>query len=155
MNNCIKDLIDYNLVERCCRCKSICLKSNFWKNKKMSDGLQSQSIFCVNDFIKNYYVANQDRLLNKQNLYDKENRDKINTRMNENVKNRIKADVNFRLIRNTRRRIHQALQVKTRSSSTKDILGIDIDTFRKWLEIQFTPEMNGKNTEIDHVKAMC
>ena len=39
-----------------------------------------------------------------------------------------------------------------KSSSTKDILGIDIDTYRKWIEWQFTPEMNWSNTEVDHVK---
>ena len=120
----------------------------------MSDGLQSQCKFCVNEYNKNYYVANQDRLLNKQKLYNKENRDKINTRMNEYVKNRIKTDVNFRLICNTRRRIHQALQGKTKSSSTNDILGIDIDTYKKWYEFQFTTEMNWNNIEIDHVKAI-
>ena len=121
----------------------------------MSDGLQTQCNFCRNDYIKNYYVANQDRLLNKQKLYNKENRDKINTRMIEYVKNRRRTDVNFRLTRNTRQRIHQALQGKTKSSSTKDILGIDIDTYKKWLEFQFTPGMNWNNIEIDHVKAIC
>ena len=39
-----------------------------------------------------------------------------------------------------------------KSSSTKVILEIDIDTYRKWLEWQFTREMNWSNTEIDHVK---
>ena len=36
MSNCIKDLYDYDLVKKCCRCKSICLKSNFHKSKKIS-----------------------------------------------------------------------------------------------------------------------
>ena len=121
----------------------------------MSDGLQSQYIFFVNDYNKNFYIANQDRLLNEQKLYEKENRDKISTRKNEYVKNRIKTDVDFRLTRNTRRRVHQALQGKTKSPSTKDILGIDIDTFRKCLEFQFTPEMNWNNIEINHVKSIC
>ena len=75
--------------------------------------------------------------------------------MNEDAKNRIKTDVNFRSIRNTRRRIHQSLHGKTKFSSTKDILGIDFDTFKKWLEFQFTPETNWNNIEIDHVKAIC
>ena len=74
--------------------------------------------------------------------------------MGENVKNRIKTDVNFRLIRNTRRRIHHALNGKSKSSSTRDILGIDIDLYRKWIEYQMTPEMNWNNIEIDHVKAI-
>ena len=39
-----------------------------------------------------------------------------------------------------------------KSSSTKDFLGTDIDTYRKWIEWQFTPEMNWSNTEVDHIK---
>ena len=42
-----------------------------------------------------------------------------------------------------------------KQSSTKEILGIDIDLYRKWNEWQFTPEMNWSNIEIDHVKANC
>ena len=43
----------------------------------------------------------------------------------------------------------------TKQSSTKDILGIDIETYRKWIEYQMTPKMNWNNIEIDHVKAIC
>ena len=122
--------------------------------KNMSDGLQSQCKFCVIVYNKNYYVDNKDRLLNKQKLYDKKSRDKVNTRMDEYIKNKIKTDVNFRLIRNTRRRIHHAVNGKSKSSSTRDILGIDTDLYRKWIEYQMTPEMNWSNIEIDHVKAI-
>ena len=41
---------------------------------------------------------------------------------------------------------------KLKSSSTKEIFGRDVETYRKWIEWQFTPEMNLKNIEIDHVK---
>ena len=75
--------------------------------------------------------------------------------MNEYIKKRIKTDVNFRLIRNTRRRNHHALNGKSKSSSTKENLGIDVDSYRKWIEFQFTPEMTWDNIEIDHVKAIC
>ena len=43
----------------------------------------------------------------------------------------------------------------TKQSSAKKILGIDLDTYRKWLEFQFSPEMNWENIEIDHVKPIC
>ena len=155
MINCIKDLYDYDLIKKYRVCKNVLLESNFYKNKNMSDGLQSQCKFCVHSYKKNYYVANQDRLLNKQKLYIKENRNKINTRMNEYVKNRIKPDVNFRIIRNKRRRIYQALNGKLKSSPTKEILGIDNDLYRKWTEWQFTPEMNWGYIEIDHIKPIC
>ena len=75
--------------------------------------------------------------------------------INEYTKNRYKTDVMFRLVKNTRRRIHHALKGRSKSISTKEILGIDIDLFKKWIEFQMTPEMNWNNIEIDPVKAIC
>ena len=147
MSNCIKDLYDYDSVKKCCRCKSICLKSNFQKKK---NNLFPQCKFC-----KKNYVYNQDRLLNKQKLYEKQNRDKINTRLKEYVKNRKETDVDFRLFRNTKQRIHHALNGKLKSSSTKDKLGIDINTYKRWIEFQMTPEMKWSKIEIGHVKPIC
>ena len=43
----------------------------------------------------------------------------------------------------------------TKQSSTNEILGIDIDTYRKRIEWQMTPAMNWTNIEIDHVKPNC
>ena len=158
MSICIKALYDYDLVKKCSKCGIVQLKSNFHKNKKSKDGLHPQCIFCRKvyynenrDRVKQYYLDNHDRIKE----YYLENRKQINTRMNECFKNRIKTDVNLRLIRNTRRRVHHALNGKTKSSHTKEILGIDIDLYRKWLEFQFTPEMNWSNIEVDHVKPIC
>ena len=75
--------------------------------------------------------------------------------MNEYIKNRIKTGVDFRLIQNTRRTLHHALNGKSKSSSRKDILAIGIDTYRKWFEYQMTPNMTWDNIEIDRVKAIC
>ena len=90
------------------------------------------------DKVKRYYLDNRDRIKE----YQLKNRDQINTQMNEYIKNRIKTDVDFRLIRNIKRRIHHALNGKSKSSSTKEILGLDVDSYRKWIVFQFTPEMN-------------
>ena len=43
----------------------------------------------------------------------------------------------------------------TKQSSTKEVLGIDVDLYKKWIEFQMTLEMNWSNIEIDHVKAIC
>ena len=56
------------------------------------------------------------------------------------------------MIHITRCRTRQALKGNLKSSSTKDILGIDIDTYRKWIDFQMTPEMKWSNIEIDHLK---
>ena len=65
------------------------------------------------------------------------------------------SDNNCRLTRRTRSRIPEALQGKTKSSSTKDVLGIDIDTYRKWIEFQIPPDMIWDNIGKDHVEAIC
>ena len=44
---------------------------------------------------------------------------------------------------------------KSKSSFTLDKLGIDIETYKKWIEFQVTPNMTWDNIEIDHVKAIC
>ena len=104
MSICIKDLYDCNLVDKCCRCKSICLKSNFYKNVNRKDAANAMCKICKNKYIKEY------------------------------MKKRTKTDVSFRLIRNTRRRIHHTLNGKSKTTCTLDILGIDIETYRRWIE---------------------
>ena len=84
-------------------------------------------------------------------MYDKQNRAKINS----NERMRRQSDINYRLIKNTRCRIYHALNSKTKSSSTVDVLGTDIETYKKWIEWQMTPEMNWTNIELDHVKPIC
>ena len=69
------------------------------------------------------------------------------------MKQRRRTDVfKFRLIKNTRCRIYPALNGRSKSPSTKEILGVNNGTYRKRIEYQFTPEMKSLNTETDHVK---
>ena len=162
MSNCIKDLYDYDLVKKCSKCRIISLKSNFHKDNTRNDGLYNQCKVCR----KHYYMKNSIKLIQKQKDYYLDYRDRIKEYQLKNhdkiiaqkriySNNKYKSDINFRIISNTRRRIHHALNGKSKSSLTRDILGIDIDLYRKWLEFQFTPEMNWENIEIDHVKPIC
>ena len=59
------------------------------------------------------------------------------------------------MITKSRSRIRKALQGKTKSSSSINILGIDLDTYRKWVEFQKIPDITWDKIEIDHVKAIC
>ena len=77
--------------------------------------------------IRQYILDNRDR---KKEYYLK-NRDKISVRQSELKKSRLKTDVNFHLNINTRRRIHYALNGKTKSSFTIETLGHDKETYRK------------------------
>ena len=155
MSSCIEELYDYDLIKKCSKCGIISLKSNFHKDNKRNDGLFNRCKVCRKDYylqnrnrIKDYYLQNRDRIKE----YQFKNHDKINTQQRKYKNNRYKTDINYRLICITRSRIRQALNRKTKSYSTIDILGIDIETYRKWIQWQMTPDMTWDNIEIDHVR---
>ena len=127
-------------LKKCSKCKTISLKSNFNKDRTRRDGYRSECRFCVTEYNKNYYNKNRDLELERCKRYKN---------------NKYKTDINFRLIKRTRNRLYQALNGKSKSSPTKDILGIDIDLYRKWIEWQMTSDMTWENIEIDHVKPVC
>ena len=162
MSNCIKDLYDYDLIKKSCRCGIISLKCNFHKNNNSKDELNSICQGCMKD----YNLNNSIKLVQKQkdyNLkihdrikhYKNENREKINDYNKKYIKQRRRTDVNFRLILITRSRNQHALNGKSKSSSIRDILGMDINLYKKWTEFQMNPEMNWEKIEIDHVKPIC
>ena len=45
--------------------------------------------------------------------------------------------------------------MEKKSSSTKEILGIEIGSYRKWIEFQMTPDLTWDNIKKDHVKPNC
>ena len=54
----------------------------------------------------------------------------------------------FRLLRYAGKRIQTSLKGKSKQPSSKECLRIDIDTNRKWIISQFTPEMKKRNFEM-------
>ena len=128
----------------CMQCCSIKQKEWTDKNHEKLKNLQIQ-----------YYEDNGEKIRNQKKKYYDEIRDVINKNHINYERNRRKTDVNFRLICNTRRRKHHVLSGESKSSSTIEFLGFDIETYRRWIEWQMTPEMSWSNIEIDHVKAIC
>ena len=121
-------------VKKCSKCGILTLKSNLHKKLRSKDELDPRCIPCMNK----EYLDNQDKIITQQIEYKN---------------NKYKTDDNFRLICRTRSRIRKALQGKSESSSLKDILGIDINTYKRCIVWQMTPDMTWDNIEIDHVKA--
>ena len=105
--------------------------------------------------MNDYRLQNRDRINNRNKDYRLENHNRIMAQKKIYTNNRYKTDVNYRLICKTRSRIYKSLKGMTKQLSSINILGIDIDLYRKWLEFQFTPDMNWGNIEIDHVKPLC
>ena len=108
----------------------------------MKDGYHPRCRICWKQFYldnqdrkKLYYLNNRDRIReycsqNRDRIkeYQIKNRDRIIARkkIQSNIKN--KSDINLCLICKTRSRIHQALRGKLNPSSTRELLGIDVDT---------------------------
>ena len=99
----------------------------------MSDGFNPQCIFCT----KKSYVDNQDRLLNKQKLYDKQNREKVNTRWKEYIRKRRDSDLDFKLACNLRNWLYKAYKAQNvlKTSRTFDLLGCSHSFFQNGLFI--------------------
>ena len=95
----------------CSKCKMDCLETMFDKDGTIEDGLRTSCNFCTNQ-------------------YQYKKREKINLR----ERKRLTLDVNYRLIKNTRRKIRRVLNGKSKSFSTRGILGIGINLYKKWIE---------------------
>ena len=142
------------IVRKCYKCEIEKLIEQFYFGKD-SQKYRNECIQCRNIKQKEYESENSAKIKEYKKQYFQHNKNKINESRKIYFINKRKTDVNFRLICNTRRRIHHALNDKSNSSSTLEILGIDIETYKKWIEFRRTPDMTWDNIEIDHVKAIC
>ena len=84
MSSYFKDLYDYDLVKKCCRCGSFSLKSNFRKKFKSKDGLDPRCRLCRIQYydqsltkVKEYHSDKRDQILMNQKFFYSENYDKI------------------------------------------------------------------------------
>ena len=96
---------------------------------------------------KKNYVDNQDRLLRKQKLYDKQRRDKINTRLKEYIRRRRDSDLDFKLACNLRNRLYTAFKTQNvrKTNETYDLLECSHSFFQRWVIHQLCGIMNIKN----------
>ena len=105
---------------------------------------------------KKYCLDNQDRLVSNQRFYDKQNRDKINTRMNEYLRIRKESNLNFILACNLRSKTYQAFKSQNvrKTSKTFVLLGCSHSFFKNWIVNRLygimTLENYGSMWQIDH-----
>ena len=137
-------------LKRCSKCKNEKELSEFNVRTDIQK-YRKQCRCCLKLIKKEYQTNNKDKI----SLYNKDYFQQNKNKIYETRKNRRKTDVNFRLICITRRRIHHALNGKSKSVSTKEILGIDIETYKKWIKWQMTPDLTWNNIQVDHVKPIC
>ena len=96
MGRCIKDLYDYELVRKCSKCEILCLKTNFHKDNKRKDGVQSICIICN----KQYHNNRKER----RNALERQKRE---------------IEFNFKLICNKRTRTNKAFKSQNIEKTNK------------------------------------
>ena len=109
----------------CGCCKEERNIQEFSKNKSAKDGFESECKACKNKYNNAYSKARK--------LYDPE----------------------FKLLTNLRSRLSNVLRGISKSQTTKQLIGVDFETFTKWIEFQFEEGMTlnnyGSVWEHDHV----
>jgi hypothetical protein len=99
------------------------------------------------DQLKHYRETHKEEVKQKQEEYK--------PRRNELRRERLINDHEYKILENYRTRIWQALNGKSKSAKTIDLLGCSVEFFKNWLEYQFYDNMSwdnhGKWWHIDHV----
>ena len=127
---------------------------------------------------KEYYLKNRESRLEYQKEYNLKNKEKRREYYLENKerhgeymkkwrleniertrnweRNRYQTNANFKLRKNCRNRIRQALKGINKSASTMKLIGCTIEELRKHIESKFQPWMTWENHglwDIDHIEA--
>lgn len=117
---------------------------------------------CSNEYAKEYRQKNKANIKIKASNYHEKNKDKKKeydknrlAYVRERDRERYATDVNFRLKKVLRTRLHKTIKGIKTSRSLLSFLGVQLSFFKSFLEYQFTPEMSWNNYgtiwEIDHV----
>lgn len=107
-----------------------------------------------------YYKNNieEERLKSKKYYY--QNREKLRKQNDEWKKKKLKEDSIYRIKKNIRHRIIKYLKGKELSKRTFEIIGLNYEEFKLYIEKQFTDGMNWENYgsfgwHIDHIIPLC
>ena len=94
---------------------------------------------------------NKDRVRESAKQWSIDNRKLIN----ENYRNKYQNDIQYRISKILRSRIHGLVGVGYKSQSTMKLIGCTVEEFKYYIEQQLSPEMNwdnhGEIWEIDHI----
>ena len=117
------------------------------KSKRMSCG-------------KKWRKNNEDKVKEYNKKYREENKNKLKIYRNSYVKKRTNDDVQFKLSRNLRNRLNNALKNNQKVGSAVNDLGCTIEELKQYLESKFQPGMtwdnwNKNGWHIDHIKPLA
>jgi hypothetical protein len=136
----------------CTKCKQEKLVTDYYKHKNGKEGLNPVCKVCWKGENKVFEKNNprNDYRKSRYLIIKPEHNKKVAKRSNERYKN----DIEFKLLKLTRTRLHHFLKGRHKAEGTRAILGIDLTEYKEYLEKQFTEGMSWENFgkwEIDHI----
>ena len=143
MKKCAKCNIEFSL-EKFPKDRSYCFPCNRIK--------MNEHAFKRKDKRRQYNLDNKDAVSEYNKKYYNKNIDMFQY----NYKKYLDTNPQFKIIHNTRVRINKALKHNYKKSSSKELLGCDLDFYKQYLENQFKKDMSWENYgvlwDIDHIK---
>jgi hypothetical protein len=106
---------------------------------------------------KKYYQKNIEKEREKRKEYYYKNKEKEREKNNEWKKNKLKTDPLERIKKNIRDRVREYLTGDNKSKRTFDIIGLDKENFKSYIENKFTEGMSWENYgewHLDHIKPL-
>jgi len=107
------------------------------------------------EYIKEHEKKYRQDNVEQRRQYYQTNKKAISKKRNQRTRERLKTDINFRLLRNCRTRFKCVLKGHTKSASSKELIGCSLEELKQHLEKQFTEGMSWDNYgkwHIDHKK---
>jgi len=142
--------MDTNLTKQCGTCKQILPKTHDFFHKR-GKSFKSSCKKCRNLDKQQYRLQNIDKI---QAYADKTKVQRKEYKREWERKTR-KTNITYKLISNIRVRIGHIVRGSTKSGSTLELLGCDLESFKQYIEKQFTEGMTWENYgqwHIDHIK---
>lgn len=119
--------------KQCSDCLEIKLLKDFYQYKRNKDGYRNQCINCHSIRWKKYYNGGYNKVL----------------------KDKAINDMIYKLKQNQKSYLHQQLKASKlkKIERTNEYIGCSIEQLKKWLEMQFEPNMNWVNVswQLDHI----
>ena len=149
-------------MKKCSNCGEVKELSSYRKRPDSKDGYRNQCKSCQAKYMDTWRAENRDYLLKSNRDYNSANKEKRakyyqknKDKDNEYQRNRRKKDMCYRIERNLRIRVYGALRGINRSAPTMELIGCDIEQFKKHIESQFEEGMTWDNYgewEVDHIR---
>lgn len=134
-------------------------KPNMTSKERMKKNRQNEAWKLKNnEQRKKYYRKNKDKFRAQQKKYYQENKEKVRKLNNAWKNKKRKEDGFYRMKINLRNRIREYLIGDLNGKRTKEIVGLDKENFKSYIQNKFTDGMSWDNYgkwHLDHIIPLC